>query len=233
MKLCILIPAFNEEQTIADVIGRIPNSIENVDDIFILVVDDGSSDRTVELAKSAGAVVISHSHNKGVGGAFATGLNTALELGADIMVNIDADGQFSPDEIPFLIAPIIANEADFVAGNRFTTQNGKLVKPPKMSALKFWGNKQMSRLISMLSGQHFDDVSCGFRAYSKEAMMQLNLTGKFTYTQETFLDLANKELVIKSVPVHVRGSLGLLAISGITCIERSISSCAHIGITVR
>jgi hypothetical protein len=72
-----------------------------------------------------------------------------------------------------------------------------------MSALKFWGNKQMSRLISMLSGQHFDDVSCGFRAYSKEAMMQLNLTGKFTYTQETFLDLANKGIGIKTIPVNV------------------------------
>jgi glycosyltransferase involved in cell wall biosynthesis len=203
MKLCILIPAFNEEQTISEVIHRIPNSLPGVDDIFTLVVDDGSTDRTVELAKAAGAVVVSHSHNKGVGGAFATGLNTALELGADIMVNIDADGQFSPDEIPLLINPIIAGEADFVAGNRFTKQDGKLDRPPKMSALKFWGNKQMSRLISMLSGQHFDDVSCGFRAYSKEAMMQLNLTGKFTYTQETFLDLANKELVIKSVPVHV------------------------------
>jgi len=204
MKLCVLIPAYNEEKTITEVIHRIPSGFTGVDELFVLLIDDGSTDRTTALAKAAGAVVVSHARNRGVGSAFNTGLNTALELGADLLVNIDADGQFSPDEIPALIAPILADRADFVVGDRFTQPDKRVAKPQQMSALKFWGNKQMSRLVSMLTGQRFNDVSCGFRAYSKEAMLRLSLTGKFTYTQETFIDLANKELAIESVPVHVQ-----------------------------
>jgi glycosyltransferase involved in cell wall biosynthesis len=204
MRLCILIPAFNEERTIKDIIHHIPKAIPGVSEIITLVVDDGSRDQTVPLAKDAGALVVSHPHNRGVGSAFNTGLTKALELGADIMVNIDADGQFSPEEIPSLIAPILAKEADFVIGDRFTQPDGTIIRPKDMSAIKFWGNKQMSRLISMLTNQEFSDVSCGFRAYSKEAMLHLNLTGKFTYTQETFLDLANKDIAITSVPVNVK-----------------------------
>ncbi|MFZ3070950.1 MAG: glycosyltransferase family 2 protein, partial [Anaerolineaceae bacterium] len=142
--------------------------------------------------------------NLGVGSAFRTGLANALEMGADIMVNIDADGQFSPDDIIKLIGPILAGQADFVAGDRFTNASGDLVKPQDMPAVKFWGNKRMSGLISALSGKKFNDVSCGFRAYSKEAMLRLNLTGRFTYTQESFLDLANKGLEIMTIPVAVK-----------------------------
>lgn len=203
MKLCILIPAYNEEDTISEIIQRIPNTFDGIDETVILVVDDGSSDDTVSKAVAAGAFVVSHPHNRGVGGAFNSGLTRALELGADIMVNIDADGQFSPDEIPLLIAPILAGQADFVVGDRFTQPGGSILKPQYMASLKFWGNKQMSRLISMLTNQQFNDVSCGFRAYSKEAMLHMNLTGKFTYTQETFLDLANKDIGIMSIPVSV------------------------------
>lgn len=203
MKLCVLIPAYNEAYSISDTIKQIPKSFDGIDEVIILVIDDGSTDQTVTLARSAGAEVVSHPHNRGVGGAFNTGLTRALELGADIMVNIDADGQFSPDEISKLIAPILVNQADFVVGDRFTKSDGNTKKPAEMPALKYWGNKQMSRLISMLTNQQFNDVSCGFRAYSKEAMLHLNLTGRFTYTQETFLDLANKDIIIKSVPVHV------------------------------
>lgn len=203
MKLCILIPAFNEESTITSVINRIPKTILGIDEIVVLIVNDGSVDQTAKFAKDAGAIVVSHSYNKGVGGAFITGLNTALEIGADIMVNIDADGQFSPEDIPLLTEPIVNHQADFVAGDRFGNRDQKVKKPKDMSYLKFWGNKQMSRLISLLTEQQFNDVSCGFRAYSKEAMLRLNLTGKFTYTQETFLDLANKDIPIKTVPVKV------------------------------
>lgn len=203
MKLCILIPAFNEEKTINNIIQLIPKTIPGVREIITLVVDDGSRDQTVPLAKDAGAFVVSHPQNRGVGSAFNTGLTKALELGADIMVNIDADGQFSPEEIPLLIAPILAEQADFVVGDRFTQTDARIQKPKEMPTLKYWGNKQMSRLISVLTNQQFNDVSCGFRAYSKEAMLHLNLTGKFTYTQETFLDLANKDITIMSVPIHV------------------------------
>lgn len=204
MKLCVLIPAFNEEETITDVINKIPKKTDNIDEIITLVVDDGSTDQTKELSKANGAVVVSHSRNLGVGSAFTTGLNTALKLNADILVNIDADGQFSPDEIPSLIRPIIENNADFVCGDRFTDYEGNTKKPENMPSLNYWGNRRMSQLISVLINCKFNDVSCGFRAYSKEAMLQLNLSGKFTYTQETFIDLIHKGLVIRSQPVSVR-----------------------------
>jgi glycosyltransferase involved in cell wall biosynthesis len=181
-----------------------PKSIDGIEKILILVVDDGSKDRTAELAEEAGALVVTHKENRGVGSAFNTGLIKSLELGADVMVNIDADGQFSPEEIPNLIQPIIKKEADFVVGDRFTDNHGEIKKPLNMSFIKFWGNKRMSNLISLLTDNHYNDVSCGFRAYSREALLQLNLTGNFTYTQETFIDLSNKGLTIKSLPVSVK-----------------------------
>ena len=125
-------------------------------------------------------------------------------MGADIMVNIDADGQFSPKDIPLIIYPILNHQADFVSGDRFSDEYGHLRKPKYMSQIKYWGNLQMASLISVLSDIKFYDVSCGFRAYSKEAMIHLNLTGKFTYTQESFLDLSYKGVEIKSIPVEVK-----------------------------
>ncbi len=166
MKLVILIPAYNEADSITKVLSSIPVSFDGIDEIIKLVVDDGSTDDTVNLARDENAIVISHSQNKGVGVAFNTGLIHALELDADIMVNIDADGQFSSADIPRLITPILKGEADFVTGDRFTTQGGKLQRPEHMSKLKYWGNLRMSKLISLLTNSHFEDVSCGFRAYS-------------------------------------------------------------------
>ena len=203
MKLVILIPALNEAASIAGVVESMPRQIEGVDKIEVLVVDDGSKDDTAQLARNAGATVISHPFNQGVGKAFNTGLAAALEMGADIMVNIDADGQFSPADIPLLIAPIVEGKADFVSGDRFRSADGKLVRPEYMSKIKFWGNQRMADLVGFVTGKRYDDVSCGFRAYSKEALMRLNLTGKFTYTQESFLDLANKGMGIKTIPVDV------------------------------
>ncbi len=135
MKLVILIPAFNEEDSIQQVINSVPKTIEGISEVLVLVVDDGSSDQTSSLAEQAGAIVVSHPQNRGVGAAFNTGLIKALELGADVMVNIDADGQFSATDIPVLIEPIIASKADFVSGDRFTDKNGHLVRPEYMSAL--------------------------------------------------------------------------------------------------
>ena len=113
MKLVILIPAFNEAESIAQVIRSMPDQIEGITQIQVLVVDDGSKDDTAVLAREAGAMVVSHPYNQGVGKAFNTGLTTALEMGADIMVNIDADGQFSPADTPLLIKPIVDGKADF------------------------------------------------------------------------------------------------------------------------
>lgn len=159
MKLVILIPAFNEEDSIQQVVNSVPKTIDGISEVIVLVVDDGSKDKTSTLAEQAGAIVVSHNQNRGVGAAFNTGLIKALELGADVMVNIDADGQFSATDIPVLIEPIISGEADFVSGDRFSDENGHLAKPDYMSKLKFWGNKQMSKLISLLTQKQFADVS--------------------------------------------------------------------------
>lgn len=199
MKLTVFIPALNEAENIGKVIGSIPKNIEGIDEIKILVVDDGSTDQTGKTAKEAGAHVISHHTNLGVGAAFQTGLEWALENGSDLFANIDADGQFNPADLPLIVSPVVKGEADMSVANRFA--NGK---PENMSRLKYWGNKRMNSLINFLTGGNYEDVSSGFRAYNREAMLSLNLIGKFTYTQEVFLDLTLKGLNIKSTPVDVK-----------------------------
>jgi len=199
MKLTIYIPALNEEDGIGDVIEHLPKHIEGIDRIEVLVVDDGSTDNTVEIAKRRGASVVSHGINRGVGSAFQTAVQYALENSTDILVSIDADRQFNSDQIPEVIKPLLDGKADMVTGNRF-----KDGMPENMPKSKYWGNKQMSRLISLISGQKFRDVSCGFRAYNREALMRLNLFGNFTYTQETILDMVYKELRVVECPVDVK-----------------------------
>ena len=202
MKLAVLIPAFNEERTIREVIEGIPEKIDGISRIIKIVIDDASTDRTVEIAKESGAEVVSHRNNMGVGSAFRTGLRAALSERADVIVNIDGDGQFNPADIPLLLQPILNKQADFVSASRFIDK--KLT--PKMPFMRKWGNRQMSRIVSFFTGQKFYDVSCGFRAYSKDTAMRLNLFGNFTYTQETFLNLAFKNITIAEVPVVVKGS---------------------------
>ena len=201
MFLLIIIPCLNEEKTIAGVIAKIPKTIPQISNIGIVVIDDGSTDQTAMMAEKAGAMVVSHHHNRGVGVAFNTGLEKAIELGADIVVNMDGDGQFDPEDIPRLIAPIVAGEADFATASRFFDKTLE----PEMPPIKKWGNKRIARLISILTQKRFYDVSCGFRAYSQETVLRMNLIGKFTYTQETFLDLAFKGTRIVEVPLRVRG----------------------------
>lgn len=196
-KISVVIPAYNEEKSIGQVISTIPNFVD-----YIIVVNDGSTDKTVEIAKEKGAILTTHPANKGVGAAFRSGVKKVLELDSDIMVNMDADGQFNSEDITKLIEPIIEKRADFVTASRFKNPDFY----PQMSRIKFIGNRLMSWLISNLVGQKYYDVSCGFRAYSKEALLRLNLFGEFTYTQETFLDLAFKGISIIEVPVLVRGT---------------------------
>jgi glycosyltransferase involved in cell wall biosynthesis len=165
----------------------------------ILVVDDGSTDDTAKLAKQAGATVISHGSNKKLGVAFRTALEYAKENRYDILVSIDADRQFNAEQIKDIIQPILKNQADMVTGNRFTKG-----RPQNMPKIKYWGNKQMARLISKITGQKFTDVSCGFRAYSKEALLRFNLFGSFTYTQESILDLLEKGMRVVDLPVDIK-----------------------------
>lgn len=195
--ICVVIPALNEAATIGKVIAAVPSFVDHV-----VVIDDGSTDETAAIAHAQNAIVVSHKGNKGLGTAFKSGVQKVLELGGDVMVNMDADGQFNPVDIEKLITPIVNQQADFVTASRF--KDAALY--PQMSRTKFWGNQRMAELISNLVGQRFYDVSCGFRAYSRDTLLRLNLFGKFTYTQETFLDLAHKGLTIVEIPVVVRGT---------------------------
>ncbi|MFW5703415.1 MAG: glycosyltransferase family 2 protein [Patescibacteria group bacterium] len=205
MKLVVLVLAYNEEETIKDVIQAINKKLSQLQkfESHVLVVDDGSTDKTGAFAQELGAIVLSHKVNMGVGKAFQTGLEHVLNLQTDILVNIDADRQFDPDEISLLIEPIINEGCDFVCGDRFTDKSGTVTKPENMSRVKYYGNFAMTKLVSSLTGKSFTDVSCGYRAYSRKAILMLNLTGKFSYTQESFIDLAFKEAVIRNTPVSV------------------------------
>jgi glycosyltransferase involved in cell wall biosynthesis len=195
-RLLVIIPAYNEAATIGDTIRAIPPYVDTV-----VVVDDGSVDGTSAIAAEHGAIVRRHPRNRGVGSAFSTGINAAREIDPDIVVNMDADGQFNPADIMKLVDPIVAGTADFVTASRFKDPG----LTPKMNPVKYWGNLMMARLISGMAGERFRDVSCGFRAYSREAVQNLNLFGKFTYTQESFLNFAFKGISILEVPIPVRG----------------------------
>lgn len=201
MKLAVVMPALNEEATICQVIRKIPEQIPEVSEIVVIVVSDGSSDQTDELARNEDAMVIRHMRTRGVGVAFQTGLTKALELGADIMVNMDADGQFEPADIPKLLRPILEGEAECVTASRFMDKS----LHPSMSLVNHWGNHIMALLISLIIRRRCHDVACGFRAYNRNAMLNMNLVGDFTYTQETFINLAFKGIFFKEVPILVRG----------------------------
>ncbi len=201
MHLVIIIPCLNEENSIPQVVASIPSAMAGIDRTEVVVVDDGSTDNTGRVAAGLGVEVLSHTKNSGVGVAFHSGLNRAIELGADIVVNMDGDGQFDGRDIPRLIEPILQGTADFVTASRFKDKS--LI--PEMSWIKKWGNHAMSALISFLIGEKFYDVSCGFRAYSRETVLRLNLMGEFTYTQESFLDLAFKNMKIVEIPLQIKG----------------------------
>jgi glycosyltransferase involved in cell wall biosynthesis len=200
-RLLVSLPALDEERTVADVVSRVPRALPGVGAIDVLVIDDGSRDRTAERAAAAGAQVIRHPVPRGVGAAFHTALAHGIDHGADLIVSIDADGQFDPADIAKLVAPVLRGEADLATASRFADPT--LV--PEMPWIKRWGNRMMSRLISSLVGQTFHDVSCGMRCYSRRAALQLHLVGRFTYTQEVMLNLAFKQLPIVEVPIRVRG----------------------------
>lgn len=200
-QLVVVIPALNEEKTVGSVISAIPREIQGISSVSVLVVDDGSTDKTAAIAAEHGAHVAHHTTTMGVGAAFHTGLRRALEMGADYIVNIDADGQFNPKDIPTLLSPILEGKADFATASRFM----KKEFIPDMPAVKLWGNRWMVRIINAITAKKFTDVSCGFRAYSRDAALRLTLFGRFTYTQESLIDLAFKGVAITEVPLRVRG----------------------------
>lgn len=200
-RLLVMMPALNEAATLQQVISRIPRDIPGIDEVSVLVVDDGSTDDTARLAVASGASVLSHGRNRGVGAAMQSGLDEAVRRGVDFAINIDSDGQFRPEDIPTLLAPVLSGQADFATASRFADH--ALI--PEMPAVKRFGNWGMSLLVSAIVGKRFHDVSCGFRCYSRECMLNLHLSGEFTYTQESFLAINGKGMRMVEVPLPVRG----------------------------
>jgi len=199
MKLIINLPAFNEAEKIGETIKRIPRKISGIDEVLVQVIDDGSQDQTMKIAEAAGAdFVYTNGINRGIGITFKHATERALDNGADIMVNMDADGQFDPKDIEKIIAPILNKEADMVSASRFGNKTAK-----DMPHMKYYLNKLAARIIGGFMNYEIDDLTCGFRAYSRDTLIRLNITPGFTYTQETIIDAIGKNLKLKWIPVEV------------------------------
>ena len=197
MKLIIQIPCLNEEQTLPDTLKDLPKSLKGIDVIETLVIDDGSTDHTVEAAKKHGAHhILRLTNNKGLAKAFYFGLNQALKLGADIIVNTDADNQYNAEDIEKLIEPILRKKVDIVIGDR------RVETIQHFSPLKIFLQKIGSWVVRQLSGTRIPDATSGFRAYSRSAAMQVNVVSDFTYTLETIISAGNKNLAITHAPVR-------------------------------
>lgn len=200
MKLIVLIPALNEAATVGRIVREARAALPDIP-LEVVVVDDGSTDATANEACAAGAAVLSHGLNRGLGMAFQTGVREALARGADVIVHLDADGQFNPADIPALLAPVLNHAADIAICSRFLKGEFR----PSMPAVKVWGNRMVAQIVTLVTGQRFTDVACGFRAFNREAALRLTLFGRFTYTQEMLLDAVEKNLRIVEVPLPVRG----------------------------
>lgn len=197
MKVFIQIPCLNEENTLPLVLESIPKHIEGVDEIEILIIDDGSSDRTVEVAKSYGVRhFVHHTRNQGLARSFRDGVHYALAHGADIVVNTDGDNQYPQDRIPDLVAPLIRGEADIAIGDRQTS------KIAHFSPLKKQLQKFGTAVVNFAADTKLPDAASGFRAYSKESLLRLNVLTQFSYCMETIIQAGNKRLKIASVPVE-------------------------------
>lgn len=195
--MIIQIPCFNEDQNLADVIKEIPRQIEGIDQVEILIINDGSTDRTVEVAKRAGAEhIVTLKKNRGLAGAFSAGLSHALQLGADIIVNTDGDHQYDGRDLEILVAPILKCEADIVVGDRSTASLSHFswIKR-KLHATGNW-------VVRQVAGVNVPDATSGFRALSREAALRLNIVSKFSYTLEMIISAAKKGLAVAHVPIR-------------------------------
>ena len=205
MKIVVTIPAYNEEKTIGSLINKINEVMGSGRyDYKVLVVDDGSKDKTTEVAKLANAVVYSHPKNYGLADTFRTETEKALKLGADVIVHIDADIQYKPEEILLLLKEI-ENGYDLVLGSRF---KGKIEYMPIIKKL---GNKAFSRVVSNITGIRISDAQTGFRAFTKDVAEKIKVTSNHTYTQEQIIRTVKKKFKIKEVPIYFakRNFLGI------------------------
>lgn len=196
MKVIIQIPCLNEEQTLPATVAALPRDIPGVDQVEFLIIDDGSSDRTVEVAKQLGVDhIVRHAGNQGLGRAFRTGLDTALGLGADVIVNTDGDGQYRGSDIPALVAPILEDGVDIVIGDR------QVANSTEFSVVKKFLQWLGSHVVRSLSGSDVPDAVSGFRAISRQAAFRLNILSKFSYTVEMIIQATSKQMSVVSVPV--------------------------------
>jgi glycosyltransferase involved in cell wall biosynthesis len=202
MKLIIQIPCYNEAETLPRTIPEIPRQIEGVDSVEILVIDDGSRDGTSAVARSLGVDhIVRFPNHRGLASAFNAGIYSALTMGADIIVNTDADNQYNAGDIENLIRPIVHGEADVVIGDR---------NVDSIEHFSFFKRKLQrfgSWVVRQVSGTKIPDATSGFRAYSREAAMRVNILTEFTYTLETIISAGKKRMAIQHIPVRTNPKL--------------------------
>jgi len=195
-KLIIQIPCLDEEAHLAATLRSLPRTVPGVDLVEILVIDDGSRDRTAEVARQEGAdYILRFPNNRGLARAFRAGLDACLRLGADVIVNTDGDNQYSGEDIPALIRPILEGKADMVVGDRDPASVRHFSRSKRL--LQYYG----SWVVRTLSGTSIPDTTSGFRALSREAALRLNVISDFTYTIETIIQAGKKRLPVTHVPV--------------------------------
>jgi glycosyltransferase involved in cell wall biosynthesis len=199
VKLAVVIPALDEAKTIGSVVAAIPRQIANVRDVEVIVVDDGSSDGTAMAALAAGADRVQrHRRNRGLVAAFRNGMDAALATGADVVVHLDGDGQHDPRHIPRLVAPILAGGADVVVGVR------PLTDATEISPVRRRGNRIGSWLFRRVVKLPISDATSGYRAFSREALLRLNVMSEYTYTLETLIQAARLRFAVTEVVVPAR-----------------------------
>ena len=200
-KLIIQIPCYNEEGTLLTTLNDLPKTVQGIDEIEILVINDGSTDNSANIAKEYGASVVYISHNKGLAKAFRLGIQECLKKNADIIVNTDADNQYCAKDIEKLVEPILNKKADIVIGAR------NILSIKHFSVTKKIFQKFGSFVLRLLSSTTVEDAPSGFRAFSKNAAMQLNVFDNYTYTMETLIQAGAKGLEVISVPVRINPNI--------------------------
>jgi glycosyltransferase involved in cell wall biosynthesis len=197
VKLIIQIPCFDEEQTLPATLRDLPREMPGIDVVEWLVIDDGSTDRTVEVARAHGVDhIVRLTNNRGLAAGFQAGLDACLKLGADVIVNTDADNQYMGADIPKLVAPILEGRADMVIGDRETDQVEHF--SPVKKVLQRWG----SAVVRRASDTDVPDTTSGFRAYNREAALQLQVVSKFTYTLESIIQAGKMLVAVDHVPIR-------------------------------